>query len=72
MKNENKDDQQELRVALLLSKQAETILIELEPISERIMTARFELRYQRVIIGVCYSLTNTAKGADKDHFYAQN
>ena len=35
------------------------------------MTARFESRFQRVTIVMCYSPTNTAEEADKDHFYAQ-
>ena len=64
--NENEDDPHEYGVGLLLSKQTERKLIELEPISNRIMTA-----FQRVTIVMCYSPTNTAEEADKDHFYAQ-
>ena len=58
-------------VALILSKQASKSLTEWEPISERIINARFESRCQNTTIIQVYAPPNDADEDDKDNFYHQ-
>ena len=68
---EHEDDPHEGGVALMLTSKAKQSLIEWKPISERIMTARFESKYQRATILLCYAPTNCALDEDKESFYTQ-
>ena len=68
---ENESDPHEAGVALLLSKEANRSLLEWEPVSDRIIRARFESRFQKVTVIMCYAPTNAAEEEEKQQFYAQ-
>ena len=68
---ENEEDRHEAGVALMMSKQAVRSLLEWEPVSDRIITARFESRFQKVTIVMAYSPTNNAEEEEKEQFYTQ-
>ena len=52
-----------------MSKEAEKLLIQWEPISERLITARFQTRFVKVIIIQYYAPTNDHNDENKDKFY---
>ena len=56
-------------VGLLLSKDTAKSLIEWEPVSERIITARFTSNGRNITIIHCYAPTNSAEFEEKETFY---
>ena len=58
-------------VALLMTPEATQALLSWEPVSPRILTARFNSKGRRVTIIQCYAPTNRADIEDKVHFYEQ-
>ena len=66
-----KDDAHSSGVALISSKTASKSLIEWEPISDRLLRARFDSRYCKMTILQCYAPTNEAEDETKDDWYEQ-
>ncbi|XP_058444101.1 craniofacial development protein 2-like [Malaya genurostris] len=58
-------------VGFPLSAQANAALIKWEPISERIIVARFRTRIRNLPIIQCYAPTDAAELQDKENFYSQ-
>ncbi|KAI0224962.1 hypothetical protein LSAT2_024073 [Lamellibrachia satsuma] len=67
--NEREEDAHTHGVGLLLSKDAAKSLIEWEPVSERIITARFTSKGRNITIIHCYAPTNSAEFEEKETFY---
>ena len=67
--NEREEDAHTHGVGLFLSKDAAKSLIEWEPVSERIITARFTSKGRNVTIIHCYAPTNSAEFEEKETFY---
>ena len=68
---ENENDPHQAGVALLLSKEAMHSLMEWEPVSDRIIRARLDSRFQEVTIIMCYAPTNAAGEEEKEQFCNQ-
>ena len=58
-------------VALLMTPEATRTLLSWEPVSPRILTARFNSKGRKATILQCYAPTNAADVADKEEFYDQ-
>ena len=58
-------------VALLMTPEANRALLSWEPVSPRIITARFNSRGRKVTILQFYALTNTSSSESKEEFYEQ-
>ena len=67
---EDEDDHHHNGVGLLLTKTAHKSLLEWEPISDRLLRARFHSKFQEVTIIQCYAPTNQADDNMKETFYA--
>ena len=67
--NEREEDAHTHGVGLLLSKDAAKSLIEWEPVSERIITARFTSKGRNITIIHCYAPTKSAEFEEKETFY---
>ncbi|RUS81369.1 hypothetical protein EGW08_010867 [Elysia chlorotica] len=58
-------------VALMMSHKATGALLSWEPLSPRVLTARFNSKGRKVTVIQCYAPTNTADIEDKEDFYEQ-
>ena len=67
----NENDEHRNGVGLMLTKRASRSLLEWEPVSERILTARFQSKFQKVTVIQCYAPTNNADEEVKEEYYEQ-
>ncbi|KAL8622673.1 hypothetical protein ACOMHN_009307 [Nucella lapillus] len=58
-------------VALLMTPEATRALLSWEPVSPRLLTARYNSKGRKVTIIQCYAPTNVANADDKEEFYDQ-
>ena len=58
-------------VALLITPEATQTLLSSEPVSPRMIRARFNSKGRKVTIIQCYAPTNAADKADKEELYDQ-
>ena len=58
-------------VALIMNRSTEKTLIEWEPLSNRIIRARYHSKYYKLSILQCYAPTNEAEDEVKDDWYEQ-
>jgi hypothetical protein len=65
------EEQHHRGVGLMMSPEARKCLIKWNPVSERIISARFNSKYVKLTIIQIYSPTNDAKEEEKDEFYEQ-
>ncbi|CAG2189489.1 unnamed protein product [Mytilus edulis] len=67
--NKNATDTHDKGVGFMLTKKAKLSLLEWNPVSSRIITARFDTKFQKTTIIQVYSPTNNADEEEKDDFY---
>ncbi|XP_056017321.1 craniofacial development protein 2-like [Ostrea edulis] len=67
--NLNINDPHEKGVGFLLNKTSKKALLEWNPVSQRIITARFDTKFQKTTIIQVYAPTNEADEYEKDDFY---
>ncbi|CAG2214705.1 Craniofacial development protein 2 [Mytilus edulis] len=67
--NKNATDTHDKGVGFMLTKKAKQSLLEWNPVSSRIITARFDTKFQKTTIIQVYSPTNNADEEEKDDFY---
>ena len=65
------EEEHQRGVGLVLKKEARTTLLRWSPVSDRIMSARFNSRYARLTVILIYAPTNDAEEGVKDEFYEQ-
>ncbi|XP_078141751.1 uncharacterized protein LOC139917505 [Centroberyx gerrardi] len=58
-------------VALIVSKEKAKTLVEWEPVSDRMIRARFNSKHCKLTIIQCYAPTNEAEKEDKDDWYEE-
>lgn len=58
-------------VGLMLSSRISKSLLEWSPINSRLLKARFNSKYTKLTVIVCYAPTNTSEEIKKDEFYEQ-
>ena len=67
--NSDANDIHDKGVGFMLTKKAKRSLLQWNPLSARIITARFDTKFQNTTLIQVYSLTNNATEDDKDDFY---
>ena len=67
--NPNKDDFHDKGVGFMLTKKAARALLEWNPVSPRIISARFNTKFQKTTIIQVYAPTNNADEDEKEDFY---
>ena len=67
--NPSKDDVHDKGVGFMLTKKATRALLEWNPVSSRIILARFDTKFQKTTIIQVYAPTNNADEDEKQEFY---
>jgi exonuclease III len=65
----NADDDHTRGVGIVINKDIRGALLERNPVSERIITARIQIKLRKISIAQCYAPTENAKLAEKETFY---
>ena len=65
------DEHHSRGVAIITTKQVHKCLLEWKPVSERLITARYDSAFAKLTVIVCYAPTEDALEEDKDTFYDQ-
>lgn len=68
----NLDDHHKYGVGMVISKKFKNSLLEWQPISERLLKARFKCKVRNVTIIQCYAPTEDADIEVKESFYTSN
>ncbi|XP_045450139.1 uncharacterized protein LOC123658893 [Melitaea cinxia] len=68
---EDENATREYGAGLVLSRSVKNSLLSWNPISERIITARFSSRVRKITVIQCYAPTNSALPDEKESFYEQ-
>ncbi|KYM99339.1 Craniofacial development protein 2 [Cyphomyrmex costatus] len=58
-------------VGIVISTKIKKLLMEWNPVSDRLITARFRAKNRNITIIQCYAPTEIADDSEKDHFYNQ-
>ena len=66
-----KEDDHQHGVAIIMKKEAAGALISWKPVSDRIITARFNSKHIKTTVVQVYAPTNDASDEEKDRFYNQ-
>ena len=67
--NSNTTDPHDKGVGFMISKKAKQSLLEWNPVSPKIITARLNTKFQKTTLIQVYSSTNNADDGEKDDFY---
>jgi exonuclease III len=66
----NADDDLIIGVGILINKYIRGAMLEWNPVSERIITARIQTKLRKISIVQCYAPTENAELVEKEAFYS--
>ena len=63
------DNQHRQKVALIIQKEKSNTLLEWKPINKQLLYARFNSRFIKLSLVICYAPTEEAEKEEKNNFY---